>query len=120
MSTRTNYEMTQESLEKILDACRPTPVMYLSGGVPLGGSPQENANRAWAELGERMGFDWNTVRPIEGKSSRFFTAVPLETAEQHAERVAREREASRVARLTEVKAQIAVLEAELAALNAEE
>lgn len=88
MNPRVEYEMTQDDLEKILDACKPTPVMFLSGGIPFGNSPQENANHAWAELGKRMGFDYMTVRP--GKAERFFTAIPSETEEQRTARASRE------------------------------
>jgi aromatic ring-opening dioxygenase catalytic subunit (LigB family) len=31
--------------------------MFLSGGTPMFGTPQENANRAWQRLGEKVGFD---------------------------------------------------------------
>ena len=93
---RTNYEMTQADLDAILEACKPTPVMFLSGGQPMGGSPQENANRAWAALGEKMGFDAMTVQPISGKGHRFFSAVPSETNEARAERILRESEEKRL------------------------
>ena len=76
-----NYEMSEEQLKVVLDACKPTPVMYLSGGVPMGGTPQENANRAWASLGEEMGFDSTTVEPT-GKGPRFFSAEPVEKEEK--------------------------------------
>ncbi len=87
--------MTQEDLDQILDACKPTPVMFISGGIQIGGDPQENANRAWAKLGEKMGFDPMTVRPLAGKSTRFFTAVPSETPEQKTEREKREKKEKR-------------------------
>ena len=32
MHPRTEYEMSEKDLEKILDACKPTPVIFLSGG----------------------------------------------------------------------------------------
>lgn len=66
------YEMTQEDLDQILEACKPVPYIII-GGIPPR-SPQENANTAWAELGRRMGFKHMTVRPIPGKEQRFFTA----------------------------------------------
>lgn len=72
---RAQFEMTQADLETILAACKPTPVMFASGGVPMFDSPQENANRAWAELGQRMGFEPMTVEPA-GSDPRVFTAVP--------------------------------------------
>ncbi len=76
MNQRMEYEMTQEELGTILDACKPTPVMFLTGGTPMFGTPQENANAAWSRLGSKKGFDHMTVRPIKGKDQRFFTAIP--------------------------------------------
>lgn len=70
------YEMTDEQLAAILDAGKPVPLIMLQCGMPP--SPQENANRAWVQLGEEMGFDYMTVRPATGKSDRFFTARPTE------------------------------------------
>jgi hypothetical protein len=99
---RTNYEMTQADLDRILDACKPTPVMFLSGGVPMGGSPQENANTAWATLGKQMGFEPMSIRPIQGKGMRFFTAIPSETEEARQERekaVAEELRRNQITRL---------------------
>ena len=78
MSKR-DFEMTVEDLNLLLDASKPTPVMYLSGGRRIFDSPQENANRAWATLGRRMGFDPMTVEPT-GKGYRFFRAVPTPPA----------------------------------------
>jgi len=49
-----------------------------------------------------MGFMWDSVKPIPGKTNRFFTAVPSETETQRIEREAREAEVKRndeVARL---------------------
>ena len=70
-----DYEMTQEHLDTLMDACKSTPAMFLSGGQPMAGTPQENANMAWASLGREMGFKHMTVRP-NGKGDRFFTADP--------------------------------------------
>ena len=67
------YEMTQESLDQIQDACKLVPMIALQCGTPA--SPQENANNAWKRLGESMGFDHMTVEP-SGKGSRFFKAEP--------------------------------------------
>jgi hypothetical protein len=74
---RKGYEMSEADLAKLIEAMRPQPVMYLSGGMPLFKSVQENANEAWAELGSRLGFDYMTVRP-NGKGDRFFDAEPKE------------------------------------------
>lgn len=79
---RQEFEMTDEQLEKLLDACKPTPVMFLSGGMPMSPSPQENANRAWQALGQELGFKWDTVKPVPGKPQQFFTAEKLGPAGQ--------------------------------------
>jgi hypothetical protein len=111
MYPRTEYEMTDDDLQKILEACKPTVVMKI--GNYVGASPQENANRAWASLGEKMGFDYMTVRPIPGKGERYFSAVPSETAEQKTERLAREVMEKRQAAITRLTAEIADRQAKL-------
>lgn len=73
------FKMTEAQLEKLLDACKPTVCIMVGSYTPP--SPQENANRAWAILGEEMGFQPMTVRPIAGKSDRHFTAVPSAAAQ---------------------------------------
>ncbi len=72
--TRQAFEMSDEDLTKLMDACKPTPVMYLSGGKPMHNSPQENANNAWKLLGDKLGFKSMTVQPVAGKGEKFFTA----------------------------------------------
>lgn len=106
MYPRTEYEMTEQDMKDLLEACKPTPAMFLSGGQPMSGTPQENANNAWAALGKKMGFDGDTVRPINGKGQRFFSAVPSETPEAREERLAREKEEA-------LKAKISALEREI-------
>lgn len=71
-----DFEMTKEQFREIMNACKPTPVMYLSGGKSMFKSPQENANYAWKKLGKELGFDYMTVKP-NGKGDRFFSAEPL-------------------------------------------
>lgn len=41
------------------------PVMYLSGGQPMGQSLQEKINDYWKVLGREMNFDWTTIEPID-------------------------------------------------------
>lgn len=77
MSERKEYELTDAQLAKLLDACKPTPAMWGSGGMPMFNTPQENANDAWRALGKEMGFKWDTCQPVPGKSQRFFTAVSM-------------------------------------------
>lgn len=71
---RREFEMSEEDLKKILDACKPTPAMWGSGGAPMFSTPQENANQAWRDLGQRMGFVWDSARAVSGKGPQFFTA----------------------------------------------
>ena len=105
MYPRTNYEMTEEDLEKILDACKPVPCMMIGDYAPS--SPQENANKAWKALGKKMGFDYETVRPIDGKGQVCFSAVPSETKEQRNERLKRENEEKRLAEIKKLEEEIA-------------
>jgi len=72
---RKNFEMTQDQLDKILDACKPVPLIALNCGMPR--SPQENANNAWARLGKEMGFKPMTIKP-SGGGDRFFSAETTE------------------------------------------
>lgn len=67
------YEMTQADLETLLEAMKPVPLIMLQCGMPP--SRQENANAAWARLGDKMGFDYMTVQP-HGANVRFFSATP--------------------------------------------
>jgi len=76
MGERKEYEMTEDDMKKLLDACKPVPYLVFGGIAPR--SPQENANAAWAELGRRMGFDHMTVKQISGRDPRFFSAIPIE------------------------------------------
>ena len=71
---RQEFELTEDQLNELLDACKPTPVMYLSGGTPMFNGPQENANYAWKKLAKELRFKWDSVRPISSKGNRFFTA----------------------------------------------
>jgi hypothetical protein len=118
MYPRTNYEMSKEDLKRILDASKPTPVMFLSGGTPMGSSQQESANQAWAALGKKMGFDYMTVRPVPSKGQRFFSAVPSETESVREERLKREAEENRQRDITRLSTEIAERQQELDALKA--
>lgn len=68
---RKSFEMTQEQLDKLLEAFKPVPMIMLQCGNPP--SQQENANRAWQALGKEMGFVWDSVNPT-GQGDRFFSA----------------------------------------------
>lgn len=70
------YEMTEEELQELNTASKPTPAMWTSNGTLIGGTPQANANRFWARLASKYGFEPMSPRPIDGKGPRFFTANP--------------------------------------------
>ena len=74
---RKEFEMTLEDLQELLEAMKPRPLLYLSGGIPMGRTQQERANDAWKALGKKMGFDGMTVKPT-GKGDRFFSAEVVE------------------------------------------
>lgn len=112
MYPRSNYEMTENDLKELLDSCKPTIAMLIGNYSPS--SPQENANRAWKALGVKMGFDYETVRPIEGKGQRFFSAIPSETESQKNERLAKESEEKRLIKIKQLKAEIADKQNQLA------
>ena len=115
MYPRTEYEMTEEQLKKLLDACTPVPAMMIGNCLPS--SPQENANRAWRALGEEMGFDTMTVRPNRHKGQRFFSAVPNETELQRKERLEQEDITARKARIDVLVDEITVRQTELCKLE---
>ena len=75
---RVEFEMSEDDLASLMDASKPTPLMYLTGGKPMFKTPQANANTAWMNLGARMGFDHMTVSPVSGKGQLFFTAIKKE------------------------------------------
>lgn len=77
---RKQFEMSQEDFDKLIKACQPVPYMVFNGVAPR--SPQENANAAWKVLGDKMGFDYMTVKAIDGKDQKFFTAIPTDKGKQ--------------------------------------
>lgn len=67
------FEMSETQHKQLLEASKPTPVMFLSGGKSMFRSQQQNANDAWRKLGAEMGFDWDTVKAC-GQGERSFMA----------------------------------------------
>ena len=67
------FKLTKEQHESLLVSCSPVRMIKIAGEWPK--SPQENANAAWRRLGEELGFDHMTVKPVPGRSSRYFTAT---------------------------------------------
>jgi len=70
---RKEFEMTEEELNELLEACKPVPYMLVTGGREMFESPQAKANRVWKRLGEKYGFIWDSCKPC-GKGQRIFTA----------------------------------------------
>lgn len=62
---KTKFVMSKEQLNKILEASKPVRYMIFNGMEPR--SPQENANDCWKELGDEMGFVWDTAEPGENQ-----------------------------------------------------
>lgn len=73
---RCDFEMTEQQLQKLLEAMKPVPYMVIGGHAPR--SQQENANDAWAALGAELGFEPMSVRP-NGRGDRFFSAIAKAT-----------------------------------------
>lgn len=69
---RKEYQLTEEQYRRLIEASKPIPYMVFGGMEPR--SPQENANAAWAVLGNELGFDWTTVER-SSKGKMFFTAA---------------------------------------------
>jgi len=68
---RKQYTLSEEDYKFLLNACKPVPYMVIGGVLPR--SPQENANDAWEALGNKLGFDYMTVKPY-GSNPKEFTA----------------------------------------------
>jgi len=77
---RSNYEMSEDQLAKLIEACKPVPYIMVGGLPPT--STQENANNGWSNLGLQMGFDSTTVQPRRGFDTKHFSAIPSETENQ--------------------------------------
>jgi len=116
MYPRTEYEMTQADFDTLMEAMKPVPMIMLQCGNPP--SQQENANKAWAALGKKMGFDSDTVQPIRGKGQRWFSAVPSEHEDARKERLAKEAEQARLREIAFLSEEIKEREVKLAKLRA--
>jgi hypothetical protein len=74
--SRREFMMTADDMAKIMEASKPVPYLVMGGREPE--SPQDRANRAWRDLGERLGFQYMTARPSESGDPLRFTAEPTE------------------------------------------
>jgi len=68
------FAMSPEQLERLYAASRPVMCIVGTWPGPVPPSPQENANRFWQQLGDEMGFAWETARPIAGEPDSIFEA----------------------------------------------
>lgn len=77
------FEMTRQEMDNIIAINKGggDPVMFLSGGTPMGSSLQEKINKYWEILAEKYGFE---PMGIEGssKGELFFLATPRKTKKQ--------------------------------------
>lgn len=71
------FEMTQQEMDNIIAINKGggDPVMFLSGGQPMGESLQEKINQYWEILGNKYGFKPFTVEG-SAKGKLFFLAEP--------------------------------------------
>jgi hypothetical protein len=74
------YEMSDDDLSIFLRIQEIVPLMAYSGLRPMFMSQQEMYDKAWRNLGKKMGFKWDTVEST-GEGNRFFTAIPCERSE---------------------------------------
>jgi hypothetical protein len=72
------FEMTQEEMDNIIAINKGggDPIMFLSGGIPMGSSLQEKINQYWKILGNKYGFKPMTVEG-SSKGKLFFIAEPV-------------------------------------------
>lgn len=63
---RKNYKLNDGEFKKIvgINKLGGDPVICFSGGIPIGKSLQEKINDFWIDLGEKYGFNWETVEGI--------------------------------------------------------
>ena len=75
---RKEFELSKEEFDEIVRINREggDPVMFLSGGIPLGRSLQQKINDYWNRLGEKHGFLRDTV---QGITNTKFSAEVKET-----------------------------------------
>jgi hypothetical protein len=57
------YRLSEEQMERLLDASIPIPMIMLQCGNPP--SVQENVNCAWREIADELGFIWDTAVPCK-------------------------------------------------------
>ena len=71
------FQMTDDDLKGLLEACKPVPYLCFGGFPPR--SQQDNANVAWQILGKKLGFVSSTVMPHPSGDMKRFFAEPIIT-----------------------------------------
>lgn len=71
------FEMSRDEMDNIIAINKDggDPVMFLSGGTPMGSSLQEKINQYWKILSDKYGFEQMTVEG-SSKGDLFFLATP--------------------------------------------
>lgn len=73
---RKEYELTASELEDMIKL-QEVERTAIETNSSYEARKHRRTNHAWQMLGQRMGFKWDTVKPVPGKSQRFFTAEPI-------------------------------------------
>lgn len=63
---RKNFKLLKEEMDEIIKINKTggDPLIYLSGGIPIGRSLEDKINDFWESLGGKYGFDWESVKGI--------------------------------------------------------
>lgn len=77
------FEMTRQEMDNIIAINKGggDPVMFLSGGTPMGNSLQEKINQYWKILADKYGFEPMSVEG-SSKGELFFIATPRKNKKQ--------------------------------------
>lgn len=69
------FTMSQEDYDALLKASQPTPYLIVGGVLPT--DPRQHIISLWKDMGERMGFVWETAEPVNLEFPLVFKAEPL-------------------------------------------
>jgi len=72
MAERRRFALTDEQVARLKEASQPVMYIIVNGRAPS--SPQERACDVWRQLGDELGFVWDTARPVRGECEHVFEA----------------------------------------------
>lgn len=72
------YRLTDEQLEKLLEAGKPTTYLIFGGMAPS--SPQDRVNREWQSIAEQLGVVWDSIGDARTGDVHDFMAEPISVA----------------------------------------